>query len=553
MGRFRNRTDARTVIRQGSRPSNDPSLDSRHCRLVDPTRRLVDPTQCLPIGWCGLSLGTLAYLSTSSWMMRVVVGIVVTGLILGACSGDEVVSPSTSSRRASTSDPGTTTAMPPAVATTESLGPPTTVDRVDGKGRVGLYRADPVTLERQRESPPITRGDAVLSAASSRNGNWLVLNVGIESEPEMSIVRVVDVGNGLVVTETTERSVELFDIRVGDDGTIYALAGPWPGLRLLRLELGGSSFETVFDGFPDRFVPWRVSTVLDDDLLGWFGTFGAENERPSFGLMIADLSDGTIRSYPLAGVTFGLVEEHDLGVFVLEEFVEPGLIWDVKRSRALVVHADQRVISVVDLSSGDVAEHSWIPETSWIERLSAALIPPARADQPSFGTARDAVLSPDGTLLYVATSTGELVMEEDENWSITSIPLGVEVLSTESWEQITSWDIPASQVTLSPDGDYVIATGVTMTDRGSDVEFGPGGVFIIDTAAMRLKGQIDGDWTEHPNIEFSQDGSLAYLNQPHSGEILVIDLSRADVIRTIQGAPQLAVFDQGRLIVTSVP
>jgi hypothetical protein len=41
--------------------------------------------------------------------MRVIVGIVVTCLILGACSGDDVVSSSTSNLVTSTSDPGTTT------------------------------------------------------------------------------------------------------------------------------------------------------------------------------------------------------------------------------------------------------------------------------------------------------------------------------------------------------------------------------------------------------------------------------------------------------------
>jgi len=82
--------------------------------------RAVDVYECVsaaqserPPG-AGLRVGTRASRPTLSPMMRVGVGIVLTGLLLAACSGDEVASSSTSNPTAS--DPATTTSTTPKVA-----------------------------------------------------------------------------------------------------------------------------------------------------------------------------------------------------------------------------------------------------------------------------------------------------------------------------------------------------------------------------------------------------------------------------------------------------
>jgi len=97
--------------RSGSERPAASRADHEHSAMNSPraadvcSRVSVTPAGRLP--GAGLGVGTWACRPTSSWMMGVKVGIVVTGVVLGACSGDEVVSSSSSLR--STSDPATTT------------------------------------------------------------------------------------------------------------------------------------------------------------------------------------------------------------------------------------------------------------------------------------------------------------------------------------------------------------------------------------------------------------------------------------------------------------
>jgi hypothetical protein len=478
--------------------------------------------------------------SSSQWFTHLVVVCVTSSLVLGACVAGSAPLP----------DSGPTTTRVQVTTTTTIAGSTTTSSQQTAAGEAGLYRVDPATLEPISDTAPLTTGDW-LSGTASPNGQWLVLNVWIDTEPDTDMIRVIDVAAGRVVTEAT--GALRHDLRVNDNGAVFALSGDTaPILRLERLPKGASGFQTVFDGFPDRFTPWSGSTtLLDDNRLASFGLIGDYLENPTPVIVIGDLSTGESLAIPLPDVALGVVSEQDLGDWVAPEIIEPAVVWDTERNRALVVHADRPAVTAVDLDTGEHNDHTWGAEASWLGSLFAWLMPPAQAKGPSFGSSRTAVLSPSGNFLYVGSANAEIIVGEDKNWSVRTTPQGVEAINTETWEVVASWDIPASQVSLSPDAAYLVATGLGITDKLSTTDYHPEGAFIIRANTLNLIGHVNTRGYWHPDIQYSADSTYLYAGNFGGGPIDVIELETARVMKTVRGGEQLTVFGEAALLSTT--
>ncbi|MCI0679061.1 MAG: hypothetical protein L0Z63_08470, partial [Actinobacteria bacterium] len=158
------------------------------------------------------------------------------------------------------------------VATTPSVStsiPETTTSTPDPDygGVLGIYPADPRTLEPLPGSVALTTADSMWGEASP-NGRWVAVQVWLNTTPETDLVRLIDVGAGEVVAET--KALRQYGLTVDDEGTIYRLAGTnryWVEV----LTPGDERFSRLFD-LPVGFGPWSETQVLDDGRLGWFGT-----------------------------------------------------------------------------------------------------------------------------------------------------------------------------------------------------------------------------------------------------------------------------------------
>ena len=195
------------------------------------------------------------------------------------------------------------------------------------------------------------------------------------------------------------------------------------------------------------------------------------------------------------------------------------------------VHGDEDAVTTVDLGTGALETHRWSQTTSWIDGLFAWLIPPAQAKGPSdYGVSRNGVISNSGDLLYVATSVAEVVIESDGDWFVQSTPRGVEAVSTETWEVVHRWDIPASEVSLSPDGKHLVATGTTWTESPSSSHVQAKDVSIIDTDTHELAGQFPSFEAWH-DVHFSPEGDYAYLGTCcGGGRYDIVDLESLEVV-----------------------
>jgi len=470
--------------------------------------------------------------------MRVSTSLVVIALVVGACTAT-VDLPPTSQPSSSSLPPPTTTSTLPATTTTDLPS-----------HDVGLYRVDPATLTPVTGTEPLTTGDWITGRLSD-NGEWLALHVWIESDPETNLIQVIHIPTGEIVTEMPGRLANL--VGVADDGTVYTML--WRVTErwtLRKLVPGATGFEVVSDALPSEFVLWGQSSSVQSDHLVFLGSFGGDFEESVAGIVTIDLTDGSAESYRLPDLTIGIVGEVDLGDWSAPEFVEPALVWDPTGNRALVVHGDRLAVTEVDLATGDVAEHDLSSSASWWGRLFTWLVPPALAKgDPSFGIKRSAVLSPSGEMLYVASARSEVVWDDDGEWEILTLPQGVQAIDTVTWEMVARWDIPASTVALSPNGNYLVAGGTTITETLSTGDFGSEGIFVIDTGSDELIGHLDGP-NEYPEVHFSPDGDFLYMVGSGGGQIDIVDLTTLEVTDTAVGPEQLALIGDVSLLVTSL-
>jgi hypothetical protein len=452
------------------------------------------------------------------------------GVVLAACDQAEVQPPVSTS----------TTSVPASSTTSAALSTTTTL-LPQSSGAVDLVRVDPATLVPAPDSTVITSGDWI-SGTMSENGEWLVLNVWIDTEPDTDLIQVVEVSSGRVVTEFD--GPLLHDLRVGNDGSVFSqsdgASGPW----LSRLAPGSGEFERVFDG-PPGFSRWGSFTLLDDHTAGWLGKLAIESEESEAALVVADVSDGSAETFRLPGVALGQVGEQELGEWTAPEIAQPAVVWDTDRQRALVVHADQPSVTVVDITSGDTVEHTW-SSTSWADALVSWLIPAAHAKGPSFGTTRDAVLSPSGDLLYIATERADVAVDD----AVHIVPQGVEVIDTNDWSLVTKFAIPASRVALSPDGTHLVATGVAGIDTTTTFLSELQDVHIIRTDTLEVIGLVDiqSEWI--PDIQFSSDSQYLYLGEPGGGPINIIQLETAEILNTVTGSEQTTMFGPAAMLST---
>lgn len=455
----------------------------------------------------------------------VLVAALLVGGMLGACQRAQAPDQSRSAEEVDTTSSSTT----PEVGTTHVPG---------DVGSVGLFPVDALTLEPLPDLDPMTTGDW-LTGRSSPNGEWLVLTVWIDTEPDTDIVRVLHIPSGRIVTEIETNRPFLHKIEVTDDGTVYHF-----GNRLLQLSKGAQRFQPAAAEIPAGFHLWEM-TMLSQGRLGLLGTVGKEL-LPT--LLLADLGAGTTTEVPLPDLAIGDVSEIELGDGVVMESVHPTAVWDPDRDRALVIHADRPRVTEVELSSGRTRVRDWSAPTSWLDAVVALMVPPAAAKGNAARTTVSGALGPEGRLLFIASASAEMVADAQGSWSV--VPQGVNVIDTRSWQPVARFDLPVSIISISPNGRFAVGSGVTLTETLSTSMEDPKGVFIIDIATMHVVGHIESPGTWHPNIQFSPDGAFGYISLDRGGLIHVVDLASARVLKTVTGPEQLTIFGEAGLLST---
>ena len=234
-------------------------------------------------------------------------------------------------------------------------------------------------------------------------------------------------------------------------------------------------------------------------------------------VQVVDVGAGALAAdVPLAGLKAG---QFEVGPGDRLEYpyrmYRPALAWDLARSRVYVVYPDEERVSVVDLAAGKVtASELMRPRASWFHGLLAHLVPAVEAKSiPT--TQRWAVLSPDGSRLYVSGSREWATRVDANRYEWKGAQEGLRIIDTKDLAEIGRRDLNGNAFALAPGGRRILVHAFQVTaDPANDRQM----------ANKHRVGILESDGlTDVANLEiedafylrgFSPDGHYAYVDRP---------------------------------------
>jgi hypothetical protein len=179
------------------------------------------------------------------------------------------------------------------------------------------------------------------------------------------------------------------------------------------------------------------------------GQVGDPREAPRIALV--DTRSGLVMDVPLP-VRAG--QYHDAAAPADEPFrsIEPGLAWDLPRSRLYVADAETDRVFVVDLRTGQIAgPFDPKPKRSLLDVIWTLFGSVAEAKMVS--TSRQhAAISPDGTRLYITGLRSDFAKAPDGKYHETVTPLQLRVIDTSDMSELARLDGATTRLWLAPDG-----------------------------------------------------------------------------------------------------
>ncbi len=238
-----------------------------------------------------------------------------------------------------------------------------------------------------------------------------------------------------------------------------------------RLALVDAVDGSILNEIELDFAPHALRYTADGSVLAVYGTaldaYALDEETPPAAPTVALFDAQTLArqwSAPLDGVIHGAWCEarcDNLHDFSSPEDAPRGLYWTpavvfVPDASALyVAHADAEKLTTVDLANRRVSTvdvrppQTWLER--WIERVLSLFAQSAQAKVPFAGADRQAVLSADGSHLYVS-GTRYVIGEADGQVRVQTEPMGVRAIDPATGHLLAQAEQPSSVLSLTPDG-----------------------------------------------------------------------------------------------------
>jgi len=405
-----------------------------------------------------------------------------------------------------------------ALPTTTTTNPPL----VDG----GLIPIDPATLIPLQGAEPILVANW-FSGVVSPGGTFSAIQ-SLITDSENLRMSLVEVDANAVLADVEIPHGIWGDPVVADDGVVYWLSGE-QGLTLYRLGPGFDQAEASYTDFPPNFISIDLN-ILSDGRIGVFGARHDENAAGVANLILIAADASSHEEIPLENVIAGYANEHDPDATIqVFEFAGNAPVWDNKADRFFLVEAARDVVTEVNLTTNEVAEHPFLPPVAFLDQLWTLITPVAQAKGPVTGSAREAVLAPDGQSLFVATSVSETKVE-DSSWETTRSPMDLMVLDVDTWE-VSNLDIAVDTLEPSPDGFHLLARGAEVTEgTTAGLEVQPSPVYVINMSVPEVLLGFQTSDESAAEIQFSPDGELVYIST-WSQDIVTIDILDLELLQ----------------------
>ncbi|MEE9248343.1 MAG: hypothetical protein V3U79_06585 [Dehalococcoidia bacterium] len=287
--------------------------------------------------------------------------------------------------------------------------------------------------------------------------------------------------------------------------------------ELHRYDLNSGDLSVVVQ-FPSSFIPSEMHLLGSGRNLAVYGlptsVLNLSEMAPQ--VFVVDVVTGRIT----ADIRLDDVKAGQIKIETAEvegpccHLYSPGLAWDLEKELLYIVHADEDVITVIDLAKGELLQRTDIsPRMSLLKRLKNWLVPLVEAKLVP-GTLRRVVLSADGTRLYVLGLRQEMTRESNGEWGQREIPLGLQVIATDDLSLIHRLDLPASNLALSPDGERLLLVGsLEAFSESAGLQYEDNGLYFFDTKTFEDVGHLQPD-VAFSLLGFSPDSRYAYVSQP---------------------------------------
>jgi hypothetical protein len=308
---------------------------------------------------------------------------------------------------------------------------------------------------------------------------------------------------------------------VTDDGVIYFFTA---GNKLAALAPGMGKSELRAEP-PLGYYMWGGSL----DGAGMLSTYGGRTvDLAEIGaLLVIDTNTGNVTVIDLPQVNHGSRDPANAEPWSGYLYLSPGFAFDPTGGKAFVAHADEDVLTEVDLHTGAVRDHE----------LPGLMSESSDADRMTLQ--RSVAVSPDGTVVYVASARTEVV-EDGESWSVHGTPLGVVAIDTATWETISSLNEPISEIRPSPNGDRLLATGYAWTETQNSYQPEASGLYVLGTdplSVVALHPPTEGPDTGYGSFSFSEEAGIGYATAWGSlPRVLAIDLASGAVAAEATGS-----------------
>lgn len=140
----------------------------------------------------------------------------------------------------------------------------------------------------------------------------------------------------------------------------------------------------------------------------------------------------------------------------------PAVVFSPEKQAVYIVHANANQLTTVDIAKRTASTIEIQPATSWIERLLALTAGVAQAKGLN-GAVKSAVLSGDGSRLYVVGESGVVSKDANGEWQFSREVLGLKVIDTASGREIARRETEATDPALSRDGRFLFLRGWSET------------------------------------------------------------------------------------------
>ena len=161
----------------------------------------------------------------------------------------------------------------------------------------------------------------------------------------------------------------------------------------------------------------------------------------------------------------------------------PAVVLWPDRQELYIVHADEDRLTTVSFARRTVASTRIEPARTWLERLMALGAGAAHAKMLD-GTRKQAVLSGDGTRLYVVGQTGQSTQDANKDWQFSQTPLDLQVVDATNGVEIARLETQATEISLSPDGAQVFLRGLE--------KIGAPWTEVVDTTRLEVVARLSG-------------------------------------------------------------